>query len=109
MLASTAKAGFVAPARPTANAFAEPEVMVVAPVASDVNVPTEVSDELTTPEAKAVPVRAEAATLVAVIVPVPLAASDAPLPTIIAALVLVDPVIALNADDPLPPPPPLVA
>jgi len=46
------------------------------------------------------PVRPPTAIAVAVIVPLPEAPSDAPVPTTIAAVVLVDPVRALNAVDP---------
>lgn len=54
-------------------------------------------------EDSAVPVSPEAGTAVAVIVPLPEAANDAPVPTTIAAAVFVPLVIALNAELPLPP------
>ena len=61
-------------------------------------VPTEVNDEPVTPAARVAPVRPEAGTAVAVIVPVPVTPKDAPVPTSIAAAVLVPPVRELNAD-----------
>jgi hypothetical protein len=50
-------------------------------------------------DAANVPLTPPAGTEVAAIVPLPIAAKLAPLPTIIAALVLVDPVNALKAVD----------
>ena len=80
----------VTPVPPCATAI------VVNPVVKepDAKAPTLVSEEVTTPEANVVPVMPEAGAEVAAIVPPPDTAREAPDPTTIAAVVLVEPVSA---------------
>ncbi len=76
----------------------------VNPVAAEpvASAPTDVSDEAVTPEASVVPVMPDAGTAVAVIVPVPEAPSEPPVP-ISSAFVFVAAVTPLNATLPAEP------
>jgi hypothetical protein len=73
----------------------------------ELTVPSPVSDDPVTPDASVAPVSPLAGALVAAIVPRPLAANDAPVPTTIAAALLVPLVSEENAEEPPPPPVPL--
>jgi hypothetical protein len=78
--------------------LAVPAVLIfAAPVTvNPVNVPTEVKDDPVTPAANVAPVNALAGAEVAAIVPVPVAANDAPVPITNAPVVFVALVIPLN-------------
>ena len=81
--------------------LAVPAVLIlVAPVTvNPVNVPTDVNDEPVTPAANVAPVNPLAGADVAAIVPVPVAANDAPVPMTNAPVVFVEPVSPLNGAD----------
>jgi hypothetical protein len=93
---------------PAVRDAAVPETLVIVP---DAGVPRAIPEpklvrlDAVTLEARVVPETPEAGTAVAVIVPEPEVPRDAPVPTVIAAVVFVDPVNALKADDPPPPAP----
>ena len=81
--------------------LAVPAVLIfAAPVTvNPVNVPTEVKDDPVTPAANVAPVNALAGAEVAAIVPVPVAANDAPVPITNAPVVFVALVSPLNGAD----------